>query len=206
MPHGVFARRRKAIWIKIVWRFPKFRRLVNIKTRHNHYCFSWYFESTENLFPLENSMGGRNGRIFSQGFLQCLVKVWSWPRSSYSTASRWPRTSSTSFKILARNFDKRSHWKILDMESVELISEVWTLLFFWLEMLNRLKGERFYSRTARVNFRAWVAFRGVASFSTSCRPGRLSFPHILKIALMTSTHWPHQRFELLSFIVHPSNA
>ena len=55
--------------------FPKFRRLVNIKTRHNHYCFSWYFETTENLFLLENSVGGRNGRIFSQGFLQCLVKV-----------------------------------------------------------------------------------------------------------------------------------
>ena len=43
--------------------------------------------------------------------------------------------------------------------------------FFLLEMLNRLKGEKFNSRTARVNFRAWVAFRGVASFSTSCRPG-----------------------------------
>ena len=36
-------------------------------------------------------------------------------------------------------------------------------------------------------------YNGVASFSTSCRPGWLSFPHILKIARMTSTHWPHQR-------------
>ena len=34
--------------------------------------------------------------------------------------------------------------------------------------------------------------RGVASFSTSCRPGWLSFPQILKIVRMTSTHWPHQ--------------
>ena len=34
--------------------------------------------------------------------------------------------------------------------------------------------------------------RGVASFSTSCRPGWLSFPHILKIVRMTSTHWSHQ--------------
>ena len=34
--------------------------------------------------------------------------------------------------------------------------------------------------------------RGIAIFSTSCRPGWLSFPHILKIAPMTSTHWPHQ--------------
>ena len=42
--------------------------------------------------------------------------------------------------------------------------------------------------------------RGIASFSTSCRPGWLSFPHILKIARMTSTHRPHQHFELLSFL------
>ena len=42
--------------------------------------------------------------------------------------------------------------------------------------------------------------RGIASFSTGCRPGWLSFPHILKIARMTSTHWPHQHFELLSFL------
>ena len=38
--------------------------------------------------------------------------------------------------------------------------------------------------------RCYVVIRtmGVASFSTSCRPGLLSFPHILKIARMTSTH------------------
>ena len=33
-----------------------------------------------------------------------------------------------------------------------------------------------------------------ASSSTSCRPGWLSFPRILKIARLTSTHWPHQHF------------
>ena len=39
---------------------------------------------------------------------------------------------------------------------------------------------------------------------TSCRPGWLSFPHILKIAWMT--HWPQQHLELLSFLPHPNNA
>ena len=48
--------------------------------------------------------------------------------------------------------------------------------------------------------------RGVARFSTSCRPGWLSFPHILKNAHVTSTHRPHQHFELLSFLAHPNNA
>ena len=48
--------------------------------------------------------------------------------------------------------------------------------------------------------------RGVASFSTSCRPGRLSFTRILQIARMTSRHWPHQHFELLRFLAHPKNA
>ena len=38
--------------------------------------------------------------------------------------------------------------------------------------------------------------RGEASFSTRCRPGWQSFPNILKIAHMTSMHWPHQHFEL----------
>ena len=47
--------------------------------------------------------------------------------------------------------------------------------------------------------------RGVASFSTSCRPGRLSFTRILQIARMTSRHLPHQDFELLSFLAHPNN-
>ena len=48
--------------------------------------------------------------------------------------------------------------------------------------------------------------RGVANFSTSCKTGWLSFPHIMKIARMTSTHWPHQHFELLSFLAPPNNA
>ena len=47
---------------------------------------------------------------------------------------------------------------------------------------------------------------GLGSFFTSCRPCWLSFPHILKIACVTSTHWPHQHFELLSFLVYPNNA
>ena len=50
------------------------------------------------------------------------------------------------------------------------------------------------------------ANRGVTSFSTSCKPGWLSFPHIPKIALMARTHWPHQHFEPLSFLTHPNNA
>ena len=33
----------------------------------------------------------------------------------------------------------------------------------------------------------------------------LSFPYILKIACMTSTHWPDQHFHLLSFFAHPNN-
>ena len=49
-------------------------------------------------------------------------------------------------------------------------------------------------------------FRGIVSFSTSCMPRWLSFPHILKTACMTSTHWPHQHFHLLSFLAHPNNA
>ena len=51
-----------------------------------------------------------------------------------------------------------------------------------------------------------MVVRGVARFSTRCRPGWLSFPHILKNAHVTSTHWPHQHFELLSFLAHPNNA
>ena len=30
--------------------------------------------------------------------------------------------------------------------------------------------------------------------------------YFLKIAHMTSTHWPHERFELLSFLAHPNHA
>ena len=44
-----------------------------------------------------------------------------------------------------------------------------------------------------------IPIRGVASFSTSSKPGWLSLPHILKIARMTSPHWPHQHFELKAF-------
>ena len=36
-----------------------------------------------------------------------------------------------------------------------------------------------------------LTFRGIASFSTCCRPGGFSLTHILKNARMTSTHWPH---------------
>ena len=49
-------------------------------------------------------------------------------------------------------------------------------------------------------------YRGVASFSTSCRPGWFSIPHILKIARMTNTHCFHQHFELISFLANPNNA
>ena len=46
--------------------------------------------------------------------------------------------------------------------------------------------------------------RSVASFSTSCRPGWPRFPHILNIARMSSAYWPHQHFELLSFLADPT--
>ena len=59
-------------------------------------------------------------------------------------------------------------------------------------------GLRFYTRGK------FISARGVASFSTSCRLGWLSFSRILKIARMTSTHWPHQHFELLSFYLIPT--
>ena len=38
-----------------------------------------------------------------------------------------------------------------------------------------------------------LAARGIASFLNSCKPGWLVFPHILKIARITITHWPHQQ-------------
>ena len=40
----------------------------------------------------------------------------------------------------------------------------------------------------------------IASFSTICGPGWLWFTHILKTACMTSMHWPHEHFQLLSFL------
>ena len=46
--------------------------------------------------------------------------------------------------------------------------------------------------------------RSVAFVYTSCRPVWLSFSHILKMARMTSRHWPQQHFELLSFLAHPT--
>ena len=55
------------------------------------------------------------------------------------------------------------------------------------------------------NYCKYTVFREVASFSTSCRPCWLVFWHILKIACMTSAQWPHQHFELLSFLAHPNN-
>ena len=51
-----------------------------------------------------------------------------------------------------------------------------------------------------------IEIRGVASLSNSRRPGGLSCTHIVKIARMTSTHGPHQHYELLSFLAHPNNA
>ena len=45
----------------------------------------------------------------------------------------------------------------------------------------------------KVHYHDQQAVKGVASFSTSCRPGWLSFNvHILKIACTANTHWPHQ--------------
>ena len=41
---------------------------------------------------------------------------------------------------------------------------------------------------------------------TICRPGWISLAQILNIACMTSTHWPHQLFELLSNLAQPNNA
>ena len=51
----------------------------------------------------------------------------------------------------------------------------------------------------------FYTFQGRANFSTSSRPGWLSFPIILKIARMTSKQRPHQHFELLNFLDHPNN-
>ena len=50
-----------------------------------------------------------------------------------------------------------------------------------------------------------ITSRGVASFSTCCSPGWLHFHTSVKIAHMTNMHWPHQNFELLSFLAHPNN-
>ena len=54
------------------------------------------------------------------------------------------------------------------------------------------------NKTKQTNRNNW----GVASFSTSCRPGLLSFLRNLKIARMTSTHWSHQHFDLWSFLLN----
>ena len=51
-----------------------------------------------------------------------------------------------------------------------------------------------------------ITSRGVATFSTCCSPGWLHFHTSVKIAHMTNKHWPHQSFELLSFLAHPNNA
>ena len=53
-----------------------------------------------------------------------------------------------------------------------------------------LTEDSFFVSPTEDDPRCYVVIRtmGVASFSTSCRPGLLSFPHILKIARMTSTH------------------
>ena len=62
------------------------------------------------------------GGYFRRASFSVWSRYWSWPRSSYSTASRWPRTSSTSFKILSRIFNKTNHcWKTLKEKSTEFI-------------------------------------------------------------------------------------
>ena len=77
------------------------------------------------------------------------------------------------------------------------------ILFIWSLSVNKIKGAIFSCISSSLKI---IHTRGVASFSTSWRPGWLSFPIILEIAHMTSTQWPHQHFELLSFLAHPNNA
>ena len=48
-----------------------------------------------------------------------------------------------------------------------------------------------------------IPFRGIASF---CRPGWLHFHIFWKLHAWPSKHWPHQHFELLSFLAYPNNA
>ena len=48
-----------------------------------------------------------------------------------------------------------------------------------------------------------LATRGIVSFSNSCKPDWLSFPHILKIARIHD--WAQQHFEVLSFSAHLNN-
>ena len=65
--------------------------------------------------------------------------------------------------------------------------------------LKQFTTEQKYVIFTMVFWCTWVCLRGIASFLTSCKPGWLSFSHILKIARMISTHWPHQHFQLKDF-------
>ena len=85
-----------------------------------------------------------------------------------------------------------TYWKIRSVRIFEKVSNEYSHM-----TRIRLIYQLFHTN------RSSLTFRDVASFSTSCRPGSLSFPHILKIARMTSTHWPHQHFELLCFFSSP---
>ena len=60
---------------------------------------------------------------------------------------------------------------------------------------NRLKyknNELVASFTGHALYDVWNHSMGVASYSSICRPGWLSFPHILTIARKTITHQRHQ--------------
>ena len=62
-------------------------------------------------------------------------------------------------------------------------------------------------RRSHCNLKMYFFLHQAGPYSQTCgRPGWLSFPHILKTARITSTHWPHQHFELLNFLAHPDNA
>ena len=73
-----------------------------------------------------------------------------------------------------------------------------TMISWWLWQAANFSTKNLKKKKPAMNSnnRRILIARGVASFSTSCRPGRLSFPYILKLARMTSMHWPHQHFEL----------
>ena len=83
-----------------------------------------------------------------------------------------------------------------------LKNQVWSYFEKVSKEYSHMTGIRLIYQLFHLN-RTSLTYRDIASFSTSCRPGWLSFPHILKIARMTRTHWPHQHFELLCFFSSP---
>ena len=94
-----------------------------------------------------------------------------------------PRSLKITWSSREATYCKIRSVRIFEKVSNEYSHMTWIRLSYQLFNLNRTS----------------LTFRDVASFLASCRPGWLSFPHILKIARMTSTHWPHQHFELLCF-------